>query len=138
MVIVYTDGACSGNPGKGAFAFAIIENNHVSVEGRSVENTTNNRMELTAVIEAFRYLRKNSLNVDNIDIYTDSKYVYLGISNQRYLIWLNNKKGKNLDLWEEFMKESSDIKFRIFWVKGHSNNTFNNVVDKVARFLASH
>ncbi|MCW1311675.1 MAG: ribonuclease H [Candidatus Rehaiarchaeum fermentans] len=138
MVIVYTDGACSGNPGKGAFAFAIIENNHVSLEGRSVENTTNNRMELTAVIEAFRYLRKNSLNVDNIDIYTDSKYVYLGISNQRYLVWLNNKKGKNLDLWEEFMKESSDIKFRIFWVKGHSNNTFNNIVDKVARFLASH
>ncbi|MCW1293775.1 MAG: ribonuclease H [Candidatus Rehaiarchaeum fermentans] len=138
MVIVYTDGACSGNPGKGAFAFAIIENNHVSIEGRSVENTTNNRMELTAVIEAFRYLRKNSLNVDNIDIYTDSEYVYLGISNQRYLIWLNNKKGKNLDLWEEFMKESSDIKFRIFWVKGHSNNTFNNIVDKVARFLASH
>ena len=105
---IYTDGSCFGNPGPGGWAFIIKDKNGKILEFAGSENhTTNNKMELTAVIKAFLYIKKNTI----LNIYTDSKYVKEGIKN-----WINkwklngwktaNKKDvKNSDLWKELDKD---------------------------------
>ena len=132
--IIYTDGACSGNPGKGGWAAIIINETNEKIISGSENLTTNNRMELTAVIKALELTVTN-----NITVFTDSKYVKNGIED-----WINNwkkngwktaSKGpvKNKDLWEvlDQLKENKNIKWE--WVKGHSNDKYNNLVDEKAR-----
>ena len=131
---IYTDGACSGNPGKGGWgAYIKIEDQEIELNG-SIDNTTNNRMELTAVIEALKYLKDES----NINLYTDSKYVMQGIKEwiHKWKInnWKNSKKEtvKNKELWIELDKLVSIHHINWNWVKGHSGDQGNEKADYLA------
>ena len=132
---IYTDGACSGNPGKGGWAAVIVENNvnQTSISG-SEKKTTNNRMELTAPIMALKKIKKKS----EVTIYTDSKYVKDGIT-----VWIkkwkiNNWKGankkpvKNQDLWIKLDNSCQKHKVSWRWVKAHAENKLNNLADELA------
>ena len=133
-VIIYTDGACKGNPGVGGWG-AILEYKDINkkIYGYD-ENTTNNRMELTAAIRALDVLKEKS----KVIIYTDSKYVLNGIT-----IWIdgwkknnwknsNKKEVKNIDLWKLIDKLNSFHSVEWNWVKGHSGNTGNEMADELA------
>ena len=131
---VYTDGACSGNPGKGGWAAIILKgNDQSSVSGRE-NNTTNNRMELMAPIMALRQIKKHS----EITIYTDSKYVKDGITEWIKKWKLNNwvsaskKPIKNKDLWIKLDNLCQKHKIIWKWVKAHAGNKMNDLVDKLA------
>tara|TARA_B110000438_G_C15779528_1_gene635651 strand:+ start:956 stop:1402 length:447 start_codon:yes stop_codon:yes gene_type:complete len=139
---IYTDGACSGNPGPGGWAAIIIGKDEVKRIFGGEKLTTNNRMELTATINALEYLEKqetNQLSLKQIEIYTDSKYVKEGIT-----VWINNwernnwktadkKNVKNVDLWKKLKELVKYISIEWHWVKGHSNDAMNNLADKLAR-----
>ena len=133
--IVYTDGACSGNPGKGGWAAIILDDNsnQSSISG-SVNNTTNNRMELIATIMALKKIKKKS----EIVIYTDSKYVKDGITDWIKKWKLNNWKSstkkpvKNKDLWIKLDNVCLKHKVTWKWVKAHAGNKYNNLVDELA------
>ena len=138
--IIYTDGACSGNPGPGGWGAVIFENekNQNNISG-SVRNTTNNRMELLAAIMALKNVKNNS----EITIYTDSQYVKLGIT-EWINKWINNnwqtsKKEdvKNKDLWVELynLDKSLDVKWN--WVKAHAGDPMNEEVDLMAKKAAN-
>lgn len=133
---IFTDGACSGNPGIGGWG-ALLRYKDIEKElsGGELE-TTNNRMELTAVIEALKALK----TVCNITIYTDSKYVMSGISewmkNWKINNWkTSNKKGdvKNVDLWLQLDDLIQKHEIRWVWVKGHNGHPENERVDTLAR-----
>lgn len=133
-ITIYTDGACSGNPGKGGWgALLIYKDKKKEISGYS-ELTTNNKMELQAVIEAFKILKKDC----EVDLYTDSKYVKDGITQWIYSWkknnWRTSKKEsvKNKELWIELDELSQKHKINWNWVKGHSDNEFNNIVDQLA------
>jgi len=135
-VEIYTDGACSGNPGVGGWA-AVLQYKDVQKEisGGALE-TTNNRMELTAVIEALKALKTHC----NITLYTDSKYVMSGITewlvNWKKNNWKTaNKKNavKNIDLWQTLDALCAKHEIRWVWVKGHAGNPLNERVDTLAR-----
>ena len=133
-VKVYTDGACSGNPGKGGWAAIILEGNNQSSISGSENNTTNNRMELMAPIMALRQIKKHS----EITIYTDSKYVKDGITEWIKKWKLNNwvsaskKPIKNKDLWIKLDNLCQKHKIIWKWVKAHAGNKMNDLVDKLA------
>ena len=133
-VTIYTDGACSGNPGKGGWAAIIIENEKEKVISGSEPLTTNNRMELSAVINALK-----EITLTEISIYTDSKYVKNGIEswikNWKMNGWMTASKQpvKNKDLWLELDTLVSEKKIEWKWVKGHSNDHYNTIVDEAAR-----
>ena len=131
---IYTDGACSGNPGKGGWAAIILDGkNQLSISG-SENKTTNNRMELIAPIMALKKIKNKS----EIIIYTDSRYVKDGITDWIKKWKLNNWKSsskkpvKNKDLWVKL--DNSCQKHNIIWkwVKAHAGNKFNNLVDELA------
>ncbi len=131
---IYTDGACSGNPGKGGWAAIILDGkNQLSISG-SENKTTNNRMELMAPIMALKKIKNKS----EIIIYTDSRYVKDGITDWIKKWKLNNWKSsnkkpvKNKDLWVKL--DNSCQKHNIIWkwVKAHADNKFNNLVDELA------
>lgn len=135
MKIFYTDGACSGNPGPGGWAVVLLENNQpVRKWGGFQTNTTNNRMELTAVIEALQYLRSG----EDAEIYTDSEYVRKGITewipNWKRKNWktASKKPVKNRDLWERLDSLNHP---RISWhyIAGHSGDKYNEMCDRLAR-----
>ena len=134
---IYTDGACSGNPGKGGWAAIILDNddNQSSISG-SEDNTTNNRMELMAPIMALKKIRISS----EITIYTDSKYVKDGITDwiKKWKInnWTNSNKKpvKNKDLWIELDASCQKHIVTWEWVKAHAGNKYNNLVDEMAVF----
>jgi ribonuclease HI len=134
QVTIYTDGACSGNPGPGGWA-ALLECNGVEkiLTGGDFD-TTNNRMELISVIRALEALKEAC----KVKVYTDSKYVQLGASEWMHKWQLNNwRKGssivKNVELWQTLasLVKKHDVEF--FWVKGHADNAKNNLVDSLAR-----
>jgi ribonuclease HI len=133
-VKVYTDGACSGNPGKGGWAAIILEGNNQSSISGSENNTTNNRMELMAPIMALRKIKAHS----EITIYTDSKYVKDGITGWIKKWKLNNwvsaskKPVKNKDLWIKLDNLCQKHKVIWKWVKAHAGNKMNDLVDKLA------
>ena len=133
-VKVYTDGACSGNPGKGGWAAIILEGNNQSSISGSENNTTNNRMELMAPIMALRKIKAHS----EITIYTDSKYVRDGITGWIKKWKLNNwvsaskKPVKNKDLWIKLDNLCQKHKVIWKWVKAHAGNKMNDLVDKLA------
>ena len=133
---IYTDGACSGNPGAGGWG-AILRYGGAEKElSGAVAETTNSRMELTAVIEALKALRRDC----EIVIHTDSRYVMDGVQewlpNWKKNNWrTSNKKSavKNIDLWQELDQLLSKHKIRWIWVKGHNGHPENERVDKLAR-----
>ena len=133
---IYTDGACSGNPGPGGWGAVLIWNGHVKEISGGEKYTTNNRMELIATIEALKVLKKKS----EISLYTDSTYVKNGIT-QWIFRWkrsdwkLSNRKGnvKNVDLWKELDRLNSLHQVNWKWVKGHSGNEWNERADELAR-----
>ena len=135
-VEIFTDGACSGNPGPGGWG-VILRHKNTEKELSGGENpTTNNRMELTAVIEALKALKAPC----DITLYTDSKYVMDGI-NQWLPKWkangwkTANKKStvKNIDLWQELDTLQTRHQIHWIWVKGHAGHPENERVDKLAR-----
>ena len=131
---IFTDGACKGNPGLGGWGALIIENGEeTEIYGGSF-NTTNNKMELTATIEALKYFKDSKI----IELYTDSKYVKNGITE-----WINNwkingwknaakKSVKNSELWIELDQMTSYHEVSWYWVKGHSNHRENDIADALA------
>ena len=134
MVKIYTDGACSGNPGRGGWAAIIIDGEAIEKISGSSENTTNNRMELIAVISALKYVKK-----ENIELFTDSKYTKDGI--EKWIVnwkkngWktANKQDVKNMDLWQNLDKLNQKKNVQWNWVKGHSDNKYNNMADELAR-----
>lgn len=134
-VIIYTDGACSGNPGKGGWGAILQYGDHVKEISGYSESTTNNKMELQAVIEALKLLNRKC----NIELYTDSSYVKDGITNWidnwKKNNWRTSKKDdvKNKELWMELDNLVQQHNINWNWVKGHADNDLNNKVDKLAR-----
>ena len=132
---IYTDGACSGNPGIGGWGAILIYGTTKKEMFDGENNTTNNKMELTAVIRALECLKETC----EIDLYTDSKYVKDGITQWIYSWkrnnWKNSKKEevKNKDLWQKLDELSQTHKINWFWVKGHEDNEINNRADELAR-----
>lgn len=131
---IYTDGACSGNPGKGGWGALIQENDNEKKLSGSELNTTNNRMELTAVIKALEHYNE----AKEIEIFTDSKYVMQGIT-EWIKNWKNNhwktsqkKDVKNKDLWVLLDTVSAKHNIKWSWVKGHAGDYGNEIADKLA------
>lgn len=142
---IYTDGACKNNPGRGGWAYIVLDEFDQVVRQSSahVENTTNNKMELTAALEALKYVDTSNKGIGEVTIFVDSKYVYDGITT-----WINGWKKKNWktstqkdvlnqDLWREldFYNEKHKIKWQ--WVRAHVGNKWNEVVDKAASDAAN-
>lgn len=131
-VIIYTDGAARGNPGPGGYGAILMFGDHRKELAQGYRRTTNNRMELLAVIEALKALKKNGLRVT---IYSDSQYVVKAIEEKWLDKWIRtNFKGgkKNRDLWEEYYTLSKNHQIRFHWVKGHAENPHNNRCDELA------
>ena len=135
-VNIYTDGACSGNPGIGGWGVVILLDNYeqINLKGGSPQ-TTNNQMELTAAIEGLKYFTKST----RLNLYTDSKYVKDGIESwiQKWKIngWKTSSKKevKNKNLWIELNKQMIRHKIDWNWVKGHAGNKYNEKADTLAR-----
>ena len=133
-ITIYTDGACSGNPGKGGWGAVLIQNKEEKYLSGSNKFTTNNQMELTATIEAL----KSIVNPSNIALYTDSQYVKNGITswifNWKKNGWrtANKKLVANKDLWIELDKYVDFHSVDWFWVKGHSGDRYNEIADELA------
>lgn len=122
MSKIYTDGSCLKNPGgPGGWAFALIENNEVLCICGGEKSTTNNRMEMKAVIEALKFVQNTEYT-----IYTDSKLVM----NCAQRIW---RRKANQDLWDEYDIASTEKKLQWEWVRGHSGDEYNELVDKLAK-----
>jgi ribonuclease HI len=134
-VALYTDGACSGNPGAGGWACILIYKNHKKQASGGEKNTTNNRMELTAVIEGLKLLKEKC----EVEVYSDSAYLVNAINRDWLTNWQmkgwktsNKKNVLNRDLWEELIKQIKKHKITFIKVKGHSDNEMNNLCDKLA------
>ena len=131
---LYTDGACLGNPGAGGWACILCYDDHKKILSGSEADTTNNRMEMQAVIEALGALTASC----EIILYTDSKYVMDGINKwlpnwkSRNWITANKKPVKNRDLWELLDKAVTEHKIEWNWVKGHTGNIGNEQADALA------
>ena len=133
---IYTDGACSGNPGPGGWAVIILVNNEIKeMFFGNEKNTTNNQMELLAPIKAIQKFKKKS----EISIFTDSIYVRDGITDW-IKQWEKNgwktaskKPVKNKDLWKKLKNLSSKHSIKWIWVKGHAQDKYNNLVDELAQ-----
>ena len=131
---IYTDGACSGNPGKGGWAAIILDGKNQSSISGSESKTTNNRMELMAPIMALKKIKIKS----EITIYTDSRYVKDGITEWIKKWKLNNWKSsnkkpvKNKDLWVKLDNHCQKHNVSWKWVKAHASNKLNNLVDELA------
>ena len=139
---IYTDGGCSGNPGKGGWAYVIIRQTPLGEEiirkqQGAEKNTTNNRMELTAVIEALRALK--TIEQHQAVLYTDSQYVQKGIGewihNWKRNSWRTSDKKpvKNQDLWMELDSLAADLSISWEWVKGHAGNKYNEMCDSMTQ-----
>lgn len=134
-VEIYTDGACSGNPGPGGWGAILKYRCHEKEISGFEENTTNNRMELTAAIEALKLLKSPC----EVDLYSDSAYLINGFT-QNWIPkwkangWVNSKKEavKNIELWEKLIELNEIHKISWIKVKGHSDNEYNNRCDKLA------
>ena len=132
-VTIYSDGACEGNPGPGGWAAILMYKGVCREIAGSCPATTNNRMELTAAIEALKALREPC----EVDFHTDSQYVQQGMSSwvARWKArgWRRGKQPvKNLDLWQALDEETSRHKVRWHWVRGHNNQPENERCDRLA------
>ena len=139
MIKIYTDGSCLSNPGDGGWAAIISINGEIKEISGSEKNTTNNRMELMAPINALKDMDPK----EEIEIYTDSQYVKLGIT-EWINTWIKNnwktsKKEdvKNKDLWLQLYDLNQSFKIKWNWVKAHSGNPLNEEVDLLAKKAAN-
>lgn len=130
-ISIFTDGSSRGNPGPGGWGIVMIYNDIIKEFSEGYRLTTNNRMELLAVIEALKKLKRNNLV---IDIYTDSSYVVNAVEKKWVWSWekKNFKDKKNEDLWREFLKLYPLNQIKFHWVKGHATNQYNNRCDYLA------
>lgn len=134
-VAIYTDGACSGNPGPGGWGAILEYNGHERTLSGGAPETTNNRMELTAVIEALKKLKEPCV----VELYSDSKYVIdalekgwvMGLE-EAGLDQIDKKPALNVDLWETLLPLLQTHQVHYHWVKGHSTNSRNNRCDQMA------
>lgn len=133
MIQIYTDGACSGNPGPGGYGIVMewAEKNYQKQFSEGFRKTTNNRMELLAVIIALEKIKNKAMQVQ---VFSDSKYVVDAINQKWIFGWQkkNFNKVKNPDLWRRFLKiyEAKSTEFQ--WVKGHNNHPQNELCDRLA------
>lgn len=134
-VLIYTDGACSGNPGNGGYASILIYNGIEKVISGFEKDTTNNRMELLAVINALKALKEPC----EVDLYSDSQYVVDAFNQGWVNTWKSNgfktsnkKEVKNVDLWTSLLELNDVHKINFIKVKGHADNEYNNRCDKIA------
>lgn len=134
-VQIYSDGACSKNPGPGGWACILKYKTHELKISGSEKHTTNNRMELLAVINALKALKKPCF----VQVFTDSKYIVDSINQgwaKRWQLnnWMKNKKEKalNADLWQQLLNLIKQHKTEFIWIKGHNNNPENELCDKMA------
>ncbi len=133
---MYTDGASRGNPGPGGFGTILMYGSHRKEISKGFRLTTNNRMELMAVIEGLRLIKKPELP---ITIYSDSQYVVKAIEEGWLKNWIKTDfKGgkKNKDLWTVYYNLSQKFKIKMIWVRGHADNPFNNRCDELATMAA--
>ena len=130
-ITIYTDGASSGNPGPGGYGVVMMSGVHKKELSAGYKLTTNNRMELLAVIVALE-----SLKYDNCDVtvYTDSKYVVDSVTKAWVFSWVKKrfKDKKNPDLWMRFLEIYKKHQVSFVWVKGHANNLYNERCDQLA------
>lgn len=135
QLIIYTDGAARGNPGPGGYGIILKWGNTVKEASQGFRKTTNNRMELMAVIVALQMLKKDGVS---ITVYTDSSYVVNSVEKGWVFNWLKNgfKGKKNADLWKQFLQEYKKHNIKFQWVKGHANNPGNNRCDELATAAA--
>lgn len=134
-VTIYTDGACSGNPGPGGYGAILMYGSHKKELSGGDANTTNNRMELMGVITALEALNRPC----QVDLYTDSQYVVNAIEKgwaRKWQAngWMRNKKDKalNPDLWQRLLDLLENHQVTFHWVKGHAENPYNNRCDELA------
>lgn len=144
---IFTDGACSENPGPGGWAAVFNTENKCKTISGNEQLTTNNRMELRAIIEAYKKILSRKKRSEDVqyDIYSDSAYVVNTVNNRWIETWqknnwqtTKNEDVKNRDLWEEFseLREKAiklNVSITLNKIKGHSGNTFNELVDKLAK-----
>ena len=130
-ITIYTDGASSGNPGPGGYGVVLISGRHRLEKSEGFRLTTNNRMELLAVIAGLEALK---IPGSRVVIYTDSKYVADSVEKGWVFQWESKafKNKKNPDLWKRFLNIYRKHNVRFVWIKGHSNNTENEVCDRLA------
>ena len=138
MITIYTDGSCLNNPGNGGWAAIINDNNVLTKISGSVKDTTNNKMELMAPIKALQEIKEKQA----IEIYTDSQYVKLGITNwiHKWIKnnWQTSKKEpvKNKELWIQLYELTVSFDIKWIWVKAHAGNILNEEVDLLAKQAA--
>ena len=138
MIKIYTDGSCLNNPGNGGWAAIINDNDEIIKISGGEKNTTNNKMELMAPINALKKIDKDK----KVEIYTDSKYVKLGITEwiHKWIKnnWQTSKKEdvKNKELWIELFELTKSFEINWIWVKAHSGNLLNEEVDSLAKQAA--
>ncbi len=131
-ITIYTDGSSRGNPGPGGYGVVMIYGNHKKELSKGYKLTTNNRMELMAVIAALEAMKKDGLN---LVIYSDSNYVVKAVMEGWLNKWIKtNFKGniKNSDLWLKYFSLSRKHNIHFKWVKGHAQNVMNNRCDVLA------
>jgi ribonuclease HI len=130
-ITIYTDGASSGNPGPGGYGVVLIYGKHRLEKSEGFRLTTNNRMELMAVIAGLEALK---ISGSKVVIYTDSKYVADSVEKGWVFTWESKafKNKKNPDLWIRFLRIYRQHKVRFVWIKGHANNIENERCDRLA------
>jgi len=143
---IYTDGAARGNPGKAGWGVVFIQEKKIFEIGGRSDHATNNQMELMAAIEALKHVKKflarQDLAKSSVEIYADSKYVILGITewifNWQKNNWRNagKKPVMNRELWEELYEFTKNLKLKWNYVKGHSGDKYNDRVDEIATSFA--
>ncbi|MBP7558089.1 MAG: ribonuclease HI [Chitinophagaceae bacterium] len=136
QITIYTDGSSRGNPGPGGYGAILMSGTHRKELSKGYRLTTNNRMELMAVIAALSALKKPGMNVM---IYSDSQYVINSVEKGWLKTWIaTNFKGgkKNKDLWLQYDSLARQHHIRFKWVKGHADNPYNNHCDKLATTAA--
>ena len=135
-VTMYTDGSSRGNPGPGGYGVVLMSGTHRKELSQGYKRTTNNRMELMAVIAGLEALKKDQLNVT---VYSDSQYIVKAIEEGWLKKWIaTNFKGgkKNKDLWMEYHRLSQKHKVKFVWVRGHADNVYNIYCDELATAAA--
>ncbi|MBK1972335.1 ribonuclease HI [Campylobacter sp. TTU-622] len=133
QIKIYTDGSCLNNPGFGGWAYILRYKEYEKIGFGAKENTTNNQMELLAIIEALKALKEPC----EIELYTDSNLMVRSI-NEWLDVWIKKdfKNKKNVNLWKEYLKFSKNHKIKAFWVKAHNGHIENEKCDKLAKEAA--
>ena len=135
-ITIYTDGAARGNPGRGGYGVILMSGKHRKEISQGYLMTTNNRMELMAVIEGLKAVKKPNCK---ISIYSDSQYIVKAVKEKWLDKWVRTEfKGgkKNKDLWMQYYKLAKDQHITFHWVRGHADNPFNNRCDELATAAA--